>query len=121
MSNPFSQQVNAFFADTKHGALGPFHEALKAQLQIHFVEGKHGRTNQWNALFAQLPDHLASRIILNADTLEFGRADELEQKIIEYIDMNNKNPKPFVWTKSAKDILEKVKRARSTLDNINTI
>jgi hypothetical protein len=26
-------------------------------------------------------------------------------------------PKPFVWTDKASDILEKVKRARATLDN----
>ena len=50
----------------------------------------------------------------------FTSVDELEQKIIEYIDKNNKNPKPFVWTKSVEEILEKVNRARSTLDNIRS-
>jgi hypothetical protein len=44
----------------------------------------------------------------------------LEQKIIAYIDQNNENPKPFVWTKSAEEILEKVNRARATLDNIQS-
>ncbi|MBL3590425.1 MAG: hypothetical protein JMN24_11615 [gamma proteobacterium endosymbiont of Lamellibrachia anaximandri] len=51
----------------------------------------------------------------------FTSVDELEQKIIEYIDKNNKEPKPFVWTKSAEEILEKVNRARSTLDNIRSV
>jgi hypothetical protein len=32
----------------------------------------------------------------------------------DYID--NGNPKPFVWTAKATDILEKVKRARKALD-----
>ncbi len=50
----------------------------------------------------------------------FTSVEELEQKIIEYIDNNNKNPKPFVWTKSAEEILEKVNRARTTLDNIRS-
>ena len=50
----------------------------------------------------------------------FASVDELEQKIIEYIDKNNKEPKPFVWTKSAEEILEKVNRARLTLDNIQS-
>ena len=50
----------------------------------------------------------------------FTSVEDLEQKIIEYIDMNNKNPKPFVWTKSAEEILGKVKRARATLDNIQS-
>lgn len=48
----------------------------------------------------------------------FTSVDELEQTIVEYIDKCNKKPKPFVWTKSAGEILEKVNRARSTLDNI---
>ena len=33
--------------------------------------------------------------------------------IIEYINQHNENPKPFIWTKSAKDILAKGKRARA--------
>ncbi|MCP4254492.1 MAG: hypothetical protein GY775_14005 [Candidatus Scalindua sp.] len=51
----------------------------------------------------------------------FTSVDELEQKIIEYIDKNNEEPKPFVWTKSAEEILEKVNRAQSTLDNIRSV
>ena len=35
----------------------------------------------------------------------------------DYIDKYNDNPKPFVWTAKAADILEKVKRARGVLDN----
>ena len=50
----------------------------------------------------------------------FTSVRELEQKIIEYIDNHNETPKPFVWTKSAKEILEKVGRARAVLDNIET-
>jgi len=34
----------------------------------------------------------------------------LEQAIREYLDIHNKNPKPFVWTKSADDILAAVAR-----------
>jgi hypothetical protein len=29
----------------------------------------------------------------------------------DYIDKHNDNPKPFIWTAKAADILEKVKRA----------
>lgn len=35
----------------------------------------------------------------------------------EYIYKHNQRPKPFVWTAKASDILEKVKRARRSLDN----
>jgi len=50
----------------------------------------------------------------------FSSVDELEHKIIEYIDTNNKAPKPFVWTKSAEEILNKVNRARATLNNVQS-
>jgi hypothetical protein len=35
----------------------------------------------------------------------------------DYIDKHNDQPKNFVWTAKAADILEKVKRARTVLDN----
>ncbi|MDA1069452.1 MAG: IS630 family transposase, partial [Verrucomicrobia bacterium] len=40
--------------------------------------------------------------------------------INNYIEQHNAAPKPFVWTASAKDILEKVKRARAKLDMLQT-
>jgi transposase len=47
----------------------------------------------------------------------FHDVEELIMAIGDYIDKHNDNPKPFVWTAKASDILEKVKRARNTLDN----
>jgi transposase len=47
----------------------------------------------------------------------FRDAEELIMAIGTYIDKHNQSPKPFVWTAKAADILEKVKRARRTLDN----
>ena len=35
---------------------------------------------------------------------------ELEQAIRNYLAANNRNPKPFVWTKTAEQILESIKR-----------
>jgi hypothetical protein len=34
----------------------------------------------------------------------------------DYIDGQNQNPKPFLWTAKAQDILEKVTRARAALN-----
>ena len=42
--------------------------------------------------------------------------EELIMAIGDYVDKHNGNPKPFVWTAKATDILEKVKRARKALD-----
>jgi hypothetical protein len=40
--------------------------------------------------------------------------------IDEYIAHHNTNPKPFIWTKSARDILQKVIRANKTVTSSNT-
>ena len=43
----------------------------------------------------------------------FCSVDELIGAIDDYIALNNKDPKPFLWTKSAKEILAKVRRCKS--------
>jgi transposase len=48
----------------------------------------------------------------------FHSVPELEQAIRECIDQHNTNPKAFVWTKKAEDILEKVARARKALNKV---
>jgi transposase len=47
----------------------------------------------------------------------FRSIEELIEAIGNYIDNHNENPKPFIWTAKAADILEKVKRARTALHN----
>jgi transposase len=47
----------------------------------------------------------------------FRDVEELIVAIQAYIDKHNDQPKPFIWTAKAADILEKVKRARAALDN----
>jgi hypothetical protein len=37
-----------------------------------------------------------------------------------YVGHHNKNPKPFVWRKTAEEIIDKVGRARLALDNAPT-
>jgi transposase len=49
-----------------------------------------------------------------------GVFQDLEQLITaigDYIDGHNQNPKPFIWTAKATDILEKVTRAKAVLKN----
>jgi transposase len=47
----------------------------------------------------------------------FTSVPELEAAIHEYVAHHNKDPKPFIWTKSARDILQKVIRANSRLSS----
>ena len=46
---------------------------------------------------------------------------ELVEAIDAYIAGHNKIPKPLIWTASASDILEKVKRARKSLVNVQSV
>mgnify|MGYP003608058522 CR=1 FL=1 len=47
----------------------------------------------------------------------FTSVPELVAAIDEYIAHHNTNPKPFIWTKTARDILQKVIRANSRLSS----
>jgi hypothetical protein len=55
---------------------------------------------------------------ISTDRLErgvFHSVPELITAIEEYITVHNQNPKPFVWTATANDILQKVIRANRYL------
>jgi hypothetical protein len=45
----------------------------------------------------------------------FTSVAELKAAIHDYVTHQNAKPKPFIWTKSARDILQKVIRANSRL------
>jgi transposase len=56
---------------------------------------------------------------LTQNRLRRGVFHDLEQLIMaigEYIDGHNQNPKPFIWTAKANDILENVTRAKTALN-----
>jgi transposase len=46
----------------------------------------------------------------------FHSVPDLTKSIHQYLDHHNVDPKPFVWTATASDILEKVKRGRAKLN-----
>jgi transposase len=49
----------------------------------------------------------------------FKSVSELETAIQDYLDHHNADPKPFVWTVAAADILQKVARGRQTLESVH--
>jgi len=51
----------------------------------------------------------------------FTSVPELEAAINDYIAVHNANPKPFIWTAKASDILAKVTRARAALNKSTSI
>ena len=50
----------------------------------------------------------------------FTSVADLEASIHDYLAVHNRDPKPFVWTKPAETILEKVGRARRVVDAAKT-
>ena len=80
------------------------------RFHVYFTPTSSSWLNMVERFFRDLTQHRLRRGV-------FRDVEELITAIGEYIDRHNDNPKPFVWTAKASDILEKVTRARKALDN----
>jgi transposase len=83
--------------------------ARHTRFHIYFTPTSSSWLNMVERFFRDLTQNQLRRGI-------FRDVEALIMAIGEYIDKHNDNPKPFVWTAKATDILEKVKRARKALD-----
>lgn len=87
------------------------HQKVRAWAQknprfvFHFTPTGSSWLNMVERFFRDLTDKAIRRG-------SFHNVDDLVGAITEYINAHNDNPKPFIWTATAKDILAKVKRAR---------
>ena len=84
--------------------------ARHPRFHVYFTPTSSSWLNMVERFFRDLTEQRLRRGI-------FRDVEELIMAIGDYIDKHNDNPKPFVWTAKAADILEKVKRARAVLDN----
>jgi transposase len=73
------------------------------RFHLHFTPKGASWINQVERFFADLTNKQIRR---GAHRSTF----ELERAIRDYIDLTNRNPKPFVWTKNADDILASIER-----------
>jgi transposase len=78
------------------------------RFHVHFTPTSSSWRNMVERFFRDLTQNRLRRGI-------FRDVEELIMAIGDYIDKHTDNPKPFVWTAKASDILEKVKRARTAL------
>lgn len=81
------------------------------RFHMHFTPTSSSWLNLVERWFRDITDQRIRRGV-------FKSIAELEQTIGDYIKHHNANPKGFVWVAKAEDILEKVRRARKTLDKI---
>ena len=85
---------------------------LKAhpRFHLHFTPTSASWLNMVERFFAEIT---RNRIRRGA----FTSVAELKTAIMDYLENHNADPKPFVWTKSAGEILEKVARAKQALES----
>ena len=78
------------------------------RFNMHFTPTSASWLNMVERFFRDLSENRLRRGV-------FTSVPELVNAIDHYIAHHNVNPKPFIWTKSARDILQKVIRANSRL------
>lgn len=81
------------------------------RFHFHFTPTSASWLNMVERFFRDITDKAIRRGV-------FRTIRDLVAVIEEYVQTHNSDPKPFIWTASANDILEKVKRGRRKLDNI---
>ena len=80
------------------------------RFHLHFTPTSASWLNMVERFFAEIT---RKRIRRSA----FKSVAELKSAIIEYLENHNADPKPFIWTKSASEILEKLARAKQVLES----
>ena len=83
------------------------------RFHLHFTPTSSSWLNLVERFFAELTDKRVRRGV-------FKSVDELEEAIHAYLKSRNEDPKPFVWSKSAENILERQARARAKFNEIRT-
>ena len=96
------------YATHKHPAVNAWLEA-RPRVHLHFTPTSSSWVNLVERFFAEITDKAIRRGV-------FKNVRELEAAIGAFIETRNRAPRPYVWTASVASILEKVGRARATLD-----
>ena len=88
--------------------------AKHPRFHMHFTPTSSSWLNMVERFFRDITDKRIRRGV-------FTSVPELEAAINEYIAAHNADPKPFIWTAKASDILAKVTRARVALNKSTSI
>ncbi len=78
------------------------------RVHLHFIPTSSSWLNLVERFFGLISDKQIRRGT-------FTSVRELEKSIMQFIQVHNENKKPFVWTKTANEIISKVERARRAL------
>jgi transposase len=86
--------------------------AKHPRFHLHFTPTSSSWLNLVERWFRELTDKALRRGV-------FHSVPDLIAKIEDYLDAHNDDPKPFIWTATAEDILAKVARGRVALQAVN--
>ena len=86
--------------------------AKHPRFHFHFIPTSSSWLNLVERWFREITDKTIRRGV-------FHSVPQLIDAIMQYISQNNQNPKPFVWTKSADDIIIKVNRGKALLGTLH--
>jgi transposase len=95
------------------------HAAVKAWLErhprfhIHFIPTSSSWLNLVERWFAELSENRLRRGV-------FRSLPELIKAIADFTDDHNQDPKAFIWTAKAQDIINKLARAKRVLDKVSS-
>ena len=84
--------------------------ARHKRFHFHFTPTSSSWLNMVERFFRDLTENQLRRGV-------FTSVEALPERILAYNQEHNRQPKPFIWTAKANDILEKVKRAKANLNN----
>jgi transposase len=88
--------------------------ARHPRFHFHFTPTSSSWLNMVERFFRDLTENRLRRGV-------FTSVEQLHKAIFTYIEQHNTQPKPFIWTAKASDILEKVKRGRAALLNCPSV
>jgi transposase len=115
-STPSDKEIHIIcdnYATHKHAKVNAWMKRNK-RFNVHFTPTSASWLNMVERFFRDISERKLRRGV-------FRSVDELTQAITDYVAHHNESPKPFIWTATASDILEKVKRARTKLDKLRSL
>lgn len=94
------------------------HEKVRAWLKrigrvhLHFIPTGSSWLNMVERLFSELTEKQLKRLAVTS-------VAELESVVMAHLDHRNTQPTPFIWRKSAKEIIVKIERGLQTLASVH--
>jgi transposase len=115
-SAPAARQIHVIcdnYATHKHAKVQAW-QKRNPGFHFHFTPTSASWLNMVERFFRDLTTNRIRRGVFHSEA-------DLIAAIEEYLAVHNANPKPFIWTARATDILEKVKRGRAKLDKLHSV